>query len=536
MSKRFPSLLRQPDSALGSTDASPFRFEEDGRCDVQYSYEVYPDHAAVRVYPSGSPVRLLKLRFRADLSFAESVMGDEWERSSGDSAPIEWRSVTAQRRLPWYCVIRGDGRTACYGVKTGADCFAYWQVDTHGISLVMNLMSASQGTDLREPLLACEIVERVGEEGEDSFAAVSAFCAQMCEHPVLPREPIFGVNNWYWAYGRISHESVMTETDYLLEMTEGCSHRPFMILDDGWQMNRTYGGNNYIGGPWIPNERFGDITRTVAAIREKGAKPGIWFRPLLTLGEIPDDALYRKDAGGQIMDPSHPYTLERVERDAGRIRSWGFELIKHDFTSMDLIGGSMQARSHGPTIIGSGLKFHDRTRTTATIIKELYRAIQRGAGAADVIGCNVIGHLSAGIHSAQRVGGDTSGRSFEWTVRNGVNSMMRLPQNGRFFLIDPDCAAFTEQVNAKLNLDFLEMCAVTGVTTLASVTPGILRPEEMRRIRDIYRIADSGSMHLGIVNYEKTAQPEFFSDSADKYSYDWSAAYDGSRSQLSWLQ
>jgi len=535
MSADFTTLLRKPDSALGATDASPFRYEEEGVCDVQYTYDIYPHHAAVTVLPSGAPVRHLKLRFRADLSFAESVFGDQWERSAGDSAALEWRSMMAHRRMPWYCVLRGGGRTACYGVRTGADCFAYWQADTHGITLFLNLMSASQGTDLKEPLKACEIVEHIGEAGEDPYAVVRTFCAKMCENPVLPKEPVFGVNNWYWAYGRISHDSVMTETDYLLEMTGETLHRPYMIIDDGWQMNRTYGGDNYIGGPWIPNERFGDMARTAAAIHEKGAKAGIWFRPLLTLGEIPEQSLYGKTAGGQIMDPSHPYTLERVERDAARLRGWGFDLIKHDFTTMDLVGGSMTPQGHGPSVI-SGKRFYDSTRTTASIIKDLYRAIQRGAGDADIIGCNVIGHLSAGIHSAQRVGGDTSGRSFEWTVRNGVNAMMRLPQNGNFFLIDPDCAAFTEKVDARLNLDFLEMCAVTGVTTLASVTPGILTSDGMRRIREIYRIADRNTMRLGIANYEKTALPEIFTDGRETYRYDWSAAYDGSRSQLSWMQ
>jgi len=533
----FPTILRTPDRVMGATDESPFRFEEDlqAQCPVQYEYRVEGTSAKVIVYPSGAPVKFLKLRFRADLSFVESVCGDEWERCSADS-PIYWSSLINHRRLPWFCYLRAGQQLGCYGVKTGADCFAFWQADSHGLTLFLNLMNGEGGTDLQAPLTACEVVERIAPEGEGPYEAAAKFARLMCENPVLPKEPVFGVNNWYWAYGRITHESIMNETDYLLEMTEGTGHRPYMIIDDGWQLNRTLTPPTYIGGPWLPGEHFGDMAKTAAGIHEKGAKAGIWFRPLLTLGRIPDEACLWLHSGGQIMDPSHPYTLERVAADAARIRSWGFDLIKHDFTTHDLFEISMSAAAHGVMLTGGGRTFHDRTRTTATLMKNLYKAIQQGAGGADIIGCNVVGHLSAGIHSMQRVGQDTSGRSFEHTVRGGVNAMMRLPMNESFFLIDPDCAAFTARVSPEANLDFLEMCAITGVTTLASVTPGILTREQMKRIREIYRMADRNDKRLTIANFEKTSYPEIFECGSERRAFDWTAVYDGSRCQLSWMQ
>ncbi len=533
----FPTVLRQPDRVMGATDESPYRFEEDlqAECPVQYEYRVEEKSAKVIVYPSGAPVKFLKLRFRADLSFVEAVCGDEWERC-GSGGPIEWRSMMNHRRLPWFCYLRSGQQLACYGVKTGADCFAFWQADTHGLTLFLNLMNGNSGTDLQSELIACEVVERIAPEGETPYESAAAFAGVMCEHPVLPKAPVFGVNNWYWAYGRITYDSVMVETDYLMEMTGDTKNRPYMIIDDGWQFNRTTSSPAYIGGPWYGGEHFGDMEKTADSIHEKGAKAGIWFRPLLTLGRIPDEARLWLNAGGQIMDPSHPYTLERVQTDAARLSGWGYELIKHDFTSHDLFESSVLASTHGVSLMGGGRKFFDKTKTMATIMKNLYKAIQKGAGDADVIGCNVVGHLSAGIHSMQRVGGDTSGRSYEHTVRNGVNSMMRLPQNGKFFMIDPDCAAFTEKVSPEANLDFLEMCAITGVTTLASVTPGILTPEQMKRIRQIYQIADQNEKHYGIVNFEKTSLPEIFEGNGERREFDWTAVYDGSRSQLSWMQ
>ena len=129
-----------------------------------------------------------------------------------------------------------------------------------------------------------------------------------------------------------------------------------------------------------------------------------------------------------------------------------------------------------------------------------------------------------------------SGRSFEWTVRNGVNAMMRLPQNDRFYRNDPDCAAFTSKVPAEINLDFLEMCALTGVTTLASVTPGILTNQQLARIQKIYATADRDAHRYGIIHFEKTALPEIFEQNGNRKEYNWSSVYDGSRIQLNWVE
>jgi len=196
----------------------------------------------------------------------------------------------------------------------------------------------------------------------------------------------------------------------------------------------------------------------------------------------------------------------------------------------------MTAKDHGVTLMAGDRKLFDTTRPLAAVIKDLYRAIQDGMGSDPVIGCCTIGHLVAGIHAIQRVGGDTSGRCFEWTVRNGINSMMRLPQNDSFYRIDPDCAAFTGKVPTEVNLDFLEMCALTGVTTLASVTPGILTKEQMSRIQEIYRMADRDESRYGIVNFEKTSLPEIFAQNGQCREFDWSSVYDGSRSQLNWIE
>ena len=112
-----------------------------------------------------------------------------------------------------------------------------------------------------------------------------------------------------------------------------------MIIDDGWQKNRVPGAGNYIGGEWEPNDKFKDMRKTADAIHAKDAKAGIWFRPLLTRGEVTKEAVLCEECGGIILDPSHPFTLEKAYNDAKKLSDWGFDLIKHDFTTGDAVTG-----------------------------------------------------------------------------------------------------------------------------------------------------------------------------------------------------
>ena len=541
MTKEFLSVLRTPDRVIGAVEGSPFRFEErENECEspVKYEYKVEENSAKVIVYPSGAPVKFLKLRFDGDHYFVEKALGDQWERCcESTEIPFEWRSLMPARVMPWYMCLYGDNRLAFYGIKTGPDCLAHWMADSRGVTLFLNLQNGSCGTDLKEPIVACEVVEYFSKEGESAFKSAQKFAKIMCEKPLMPKTPVFGVNNWYWAYGRISRETTRVETKQLMEMTAGTKNKPYMILDDGWQINRCFvPGATYNGGPWITNENFGDMRNTVEDINKAGAKSGIWFRPLRTIGNIPDEAAFFKEGCALTLDPSHPFTIERVIEDTARIRSWGFDLIKHDFTVNDITGFNSTSYLFGNGNLGGGRQFFDNTKTTAMIFKDLYKAIQDAAGGADVIGCNTISHLTAGIHSVYRVGGDTSGRYWEMTMHNGINSMMRLPQHGNFYMVDPDCAAFTERVNLDLNLDFLEMCALTGVTTLASVKPGILNDKQMARINEIYRLADSNTEFYEIADFDRVAIPEKFisPDGTKERHFDWMSECGGSRYIMSW--
>ena len=62
---------------------------------------------------------------------------------------------------------------------------------------------------------------------------------------------------------------------------------------------------------------------------------------------------------------------------------------------------------------------------------------------ANILGCNCVSHLTAGLCQINRIGDDTSGVDFNRTRRMGVNTLaFRLPQNGKFYMVDANCAGF----------------------------------------------------------------------------------------------
>ena len=526
----FIDLLREPDLVLFQYEDSPVRWEEPDSREEQTArldYTVKDGAAVITLYPSERLYRRVKLRFNGDLSDALLVLGDAYERV-GPSFPIDgkWTSLMAERALPWYFHLFDGEALHSFGVKTGPAVFCTFNCDEGGITLWLDVRCGGQAARLSEPLVACEVVCREGRAGEHPFFAAQAFCRMMCEKPNLAKEPIYGVNNWYWAYGKIDHETVRRETAYLGEMTVDAVCRPHMIIDDGWQVEHRPG---YNGGPWDKtNGGFPALSEVAAEIAANGARPGIWFRPLLDT-QGPEEA--RSPGGnceqGFTLDPSHPYTLEKVANDVRSLVAAGFELLKYDFTVIDTIKRQTGIEGLRP--------FYDRTKPSCYILRNFYRTIEQASGNANILSCNVVNHLAAGLHAAQRAGDDTSGRNFEQTRMSGVSCFTRLAQNGTFFALDPDCAAFTDMVAHGINLDFLEAAAVTGAVTIASVTPGCLTKEEMARIRKIYRIASEGGLGAYPRRFVgENAPARFVTPEGMSFDYDWFSYYGGRREGWTW--
>jgi len=85
-----------------------------------------------------------------------------------------------------------------------------------------------------------------------------------------------------------------------------------------------------------------------------------------------------------------PAPLASIHDDIVRVRSWGYELIKHDFSTFDLLG--RWGFEMGAEITELGWHYRDRRLTNAEIVLRYYRTLREAASDAVLLGCNTIGH------------------------------------------------------------------------------------------------------------------------------------------------
>lgn len=433
------------------------------------------------------PVKAVTLRWKGTFAPNTRVLGDDWERAYGKLGFVSLRN---ERPLPWYFLATDEATTDGYGVKTGPNAFCMFYASSDGIDLVADVRSGGVGVELGgRTFLVCTVVCREGKEGESAFAAGRAFCKQMCDAPRKTKQPVYGSNNWYYAMGNITHDSVLADADLIAELTAGLENRPFMVIDDGWQVKHQSGWGGYNGGPWDQgNEDFPDMAGLAAGIRERGCIPGIWFRPLHFREENLKHLTLSR--AGDILDPSRPETLEQVYNDVKRIVDWGYGLIKHDFSTVDILG-KFGGWIDGGRVTDSGWAFADRSRTSCEIILDFYRTIRAAAGEDTVIiGCNTLSHLSAGIFELQRTGDDTSGTDWERTRFMGVNTAaFRAIQHDAFYACDADCIGITGQIDWSMNRQWLELLAKSGTPLFVSPDPKAMTPQILHDLRKACEIA-----------------------------------------------
>lgn len=356
-------------------------------------------------------------------------------------------------------------------------------------------------------------------EGTDSFLAAREFCRMMCTDPILPDFPVYGSNNWYYAYGDSSEEEILKDTDYVLELTKGVSNAPCMVIDDCWQEHHRLG--DYNGGPWrCGNRKFPDMKGLAEKLTKKGVRPGIWIRFLQNEDKaIPDE--WRLPLN-QCLDPSHPDALEYIRQDVKRICQWGYTLIKHDFSTYDLFG--RWGFEMNPMVTEPGWHFYNRHMTSAEVVKTLYQVIYDASKeyGALILGCNTIGHLGAGLMHMNRTGDDTSGLNWERTRRMGINTLaFRLPQHRTFFDIDADCVGIAGSIPWKLNRQWADVLAESGTSLFISVKPGILTNEEMEQLQEILQKASTQTCGKIPVDWMETDCPRIWADEKEQVEYNW---------------
>lgn len=469
------------------------------------------------------PVKRIRVRWQGDFSDIKRVLGDSPGVERGDLA---WLPVMPEKVWTWYLQCFNGQHTHGYGVMTGCNSFCFWQLDREGITLTLDVRNGGDGVLLQQPLVCAEVVERQGQDGETAFAACKAFCAQMCPKPNLPARPIFGTNNWYYAYGKIDRASVLTDAALAMELCRDTVHKPYVVIDDGWQIcHEGLHNNTYNGGPFTPASKFGDMASLASEMIEMGCEPGIWIRPLLTKDAFPEHCYHPRgtgEGGGRFLDPSKDDVLEYVKSLVAQVRNYGYKMVKYDFTAPDMLTADIYNEIYlVEQITDDGWHFDDRSVTNAQIIKKLYTTVQEAAGDMMVIGCNTYNHLAAGIHQIQRSGLDTSGYAWEKTRRMGINSLaFRLPQNGNFFITDPDCAAITEHCSIEMNLRFFEACALSGTSQFISVTPGLLNAEQKKRLEKAFLIGDRGCT-MEPLDWMNTNCPAEYFANGQKHTFHW---------------
>ena len=434
---------------------------------------------------------------------------------------MQWRHQQPERLLPWYFLAhdRRTGRTTGAGVDVQPNAFCSWTVDADGFTLWLDLRNGGGPTQLNGRTLTAATVRRFGDAGTPWLTLDAAVAAMSSRLPARPEPaPVVGANNWYYAYGEnFDEKAVLQDATTVVELADGHPVKPFSVVDDGW-----YPGGNASGGPWDVGTPgvFDDMAHTASAIKEIGARPGLWFRPLLSREPgpwgIPDRRV-------RTLDPTYPEVLELVRTDLQRFRDWGFELVKHDFSTYDVFGRFGPAM--GSELTKGGWQFHDPTRTTAEIVLAFYREIRSAADDVVLIGCNTVGHLAAGLVDVQRTGDDTSGRDWERTRKMGVNTLaFRLPQHNRFFTVDADCVPCTPETPWELNRQFLDLVARSGTALFVSVDPAARTEQADRALSEGIRLALSGGDASGIepADWLVNTAPNSWRSGAETIRYDWS--------------
>ena len=532
----FLDLMRMPDAVTaygrfhGSLPADAVLLKRDGNAwtggRVSVGCGLGSNALALTLSAPGTPMVAVHVRWNAKVAADLLVLGDAWERSYGE---LGWRNVIPERVMPWYFATYDGAVCHGYGLRTDARALCFWQLDSQGASLWLNVANGGNGVELGGRQLAmATVVAHRGAHGADAMESVRELCRTMCGRKSRTSSPIYGANDWCYSYGQSTAESILRDTEFIVELSPSGGVRPFSVIDGGWT-------NGTAAWP--------DMGKLAAEIKRRDARPGIWIRPLEAPEGIASGLLLPGErAGGRkerarelAYDPTVPEAREKIGAKVREAVGWGYEMVKHDFSTYDLLGQWGFEMGPQPTLPGWSL--HDRSKTNAEVIAELYSMIRETGGDALILdGCNTIGHLGQGVFDMQRTGDDTSGHQWERTRRMGVNTAsFRLPQHGTFFTVDPDLVGITEAVPWEMNRQWLDLLARSGVATIVSAGPPARGQTQRAALREAFQLAATGGVGAKPVDWMETSVPERWvvsKGAGAERRYEWSGA-DGASPFLS---
>jgi len=246
--------------------------------------------------------------------------------------------------------------------------------------------------------------------------------------------------SWY-SYGPdVSNENIEENLNSFSKMLPELK---YIQIDDGYQ--------SFMGDWTDPNPVYGDIQKTITAIRDKGFEPAIWVAPFIAeknsriFREHPD--WFIKDVDGTplnsskigfggwrcspwyILDGTHPEVqkhLEGIFREMSE--KWGVNYFKLDANYWGSIHGGVH---------------YDRTATRVEAYRLGMESILKGCDKNSVVlGCNAPIWPSLGLVTAMRTSGDIN-RDWSTIRSTAFENLCRAWQNGKLWITDPDCVLLT---------------------------------------------------------------------------------------------
>jgi len=488
-------LINAPDEVWAQTDTGWVQLKSSGGSlfsfkDIELSLKTKGNALGVNVQSPSMALRGVRLKWNYPVKPAAKVLGDHWERSYGDAA---WKSPDSNTKNPWYVLLHDGMQTAAFGVKTGCNTICWWAVNQNSLELTCDTHSGGVGVQLgARKLHAADIIATGSAADETPFLTARRFCKLMCGKPRLPKQPVYGINDWYYAYGNNSAKLIREITGLMADLVTDTDNRPFSVIDAGWAVYSPYlpGDGGWADDFSKPNDKFGDMHQMAGDIVKLGMRPGLWTRalcakyndsPNLLAPKIPG----RDDPKNPVLDPTIPENIERVRSNIAVYKQWGFEMVKHDYSTYDITG--KWGIEMADAITAPVWSFNDKSKTTAEIINHLYRSIREAADDMYIIGCNTMSHLSAGVFELNRIGDDTSGREWARTRKMGVNTLgFRMPQHNTFYAADGDCVGLTNQVPWDKNKQWMQLLAESSAPLFISAQPEALGTEQKAFIKQCF--------------------------------------------------
>ena len=241
--------------------------------DVIVELKKLNDRIEVYVQSPTMALKEVRLSWKYATTNTSAILGDAWERTYGD---ISWGKIDASKKLPWYCVAHDDNNTICFGVKTGCNTICSWQIANDKLQLTLDTRTGGNGVQLHSRTLhAADIVTTQNEGNENVFATVRRFCTQMCDNPRLTEKPVYGINDWYFAYGNNSAQLILETTSLMAALASDSDNPPFSVIDAGWAIKSPLLPDDCCWGDdfAVPNSKFGDMKKLADEIKKLACGP-----------------------------------------------------------------------------------------------------------------------------------------------------------------------------------------------------------------------------------------------------------------------